>query len=129
MGIYFWFFFWGVGVIAVFFFISYFSLLINSNWNSQAMENFFFFWQVGRVFVNVSGDWVQSQVESYQRPKKWYLMSPCLTLSIEKIGIKGKGKQSRKRSGAYFLHFGVVAKEKGAFASLSTNFTFSFFLS
>ena len=25
---------------------------------------------------------VQSQVESYQRLKKWYLMSPCLTLSI-----------------------------------------------
>ena len=26
--------------------------------------------------------WVQSQVESYQRLKKWYLMLPCLTLSI-----------------------------------------------
>ena len=26
--------------------------------------------------------WVQSQVESYQRLKKWYLMPPCLTLSI-----------------------------------------------
>ena len=25
---------------------------------------------------------VQSQVESYQRPKKWYLILPCLTLSI-----------------------------------------------
>ena len=25
---------------------------------------------------------VQSQVESYQRLKKWYLISPCLTLSI-----------------------------------------------
>ena len=25
---------------------------------------------------------VQSQVESYQRLKKWYLMPPCLTLSI-----------------------------------------------
>ncbi len=25
--------------------------------------------------------WVQSQVESYQRLKKWYLMPPCLTLS------------------------------------------------
>ena len=25
---------------------------------------------------------VQSQVESYQRLKKWYLMLPCLTLSI-----------------------------------------------
>ena len=26
--------------------------------------------------------WVQSQIESYQRLKKWYLMPPCLTLSI-----------------------------------------------
>ena len=26
--------------------------------------------------------WVQSKVESYQRFKKWYLMLPCLTLSI-----------------------------------------------
>ena len=26
--------------------------------------------------------WVQSQVESYQRLKKWYLMLSCLTLSI-----------------------------------------------
>ena len=26
--------------------------------------------------------WFQSQVESYQRLKKWYLMPPCLTLSI-----------------------------------------------
>ena len=26
--------------------------------------------------------WVQSQVESYQRLKNWYLMPPCLTLSI-----------------------------------------------
>ena len=27
-------------------------------------------------------NWVQSQVQSYQRLKKWYLMLPCLTLSI-----------------------------------------------
>ena len=30
--------------------------------------------------------WVQSQVESYQRLKKWYLMLPCLTLSIIRYG-------------------------------------------
>ena len=28
---------------------------------------------------------VQSQVESYQRFKKWYLMPPCLTLSMGKV--------------------------------------------
>ena len=49
-----------------------------------------------RVFTNGSGDGVQSLVESYQRLKKWYLMSPCLTLSIIRYisrvneAIKGK---------------------------------------
>ena len=39
---------------------------------------------------------VQFQVESYQRLKKWYLMPPCLTLSIiryksrESVVIQGK---------------------------------------
>ena len=34
--------------------------------------------------------WVQSQVESYQRLKKWYLMPPCLTLSIIRHGSRVK---------------------------------------
>ena len=34
--------------------------------------------------------WVQSQVESYQRLKKWYLMPPCLTLSIIRYGTRVK---------------------------------------
>ena len=34
--------------------------------------------------------WVQSQVESYQRLKKWYLMPLCLTLSIIKYGSRVK---------------------------------------
>ena len=33
---------------------------------------------------------VQSQVESYQRIKKWYLMRPCLTLSIIRYGLRVK---------------------------------------
>ena len=34
---------------------------------------------------------VQSQVESYQRLKKWYLMIPCLTLSIiKRYGLRVK---------------------------------------
>ena len=32
----------------------------------------------------------QSQVESYQRLKKWYLMPPCLTLSIIRYGSRVK---------------------------------------
>ena len=41
--------------------------------------------------------WVQPQVESCQRLKKWYLMPPCLTQQY-KVWIKGKVEQSRERS-------------------------------
>ena len=34
------------------------------------------------AFTNGPGDQGSTQVESYQRLKKWYLMPPCLTLSI-----------------------------------------------
>ena len=34
--------------------------------------------------------WVQSQVKSYQRLKKWFLMLPCLTLSIIRYGSRVK---------------------------------------
>ena len=34
--------------------------------------------------------WVQSQVKSYQRLKKWYLMPPGLTLSIIRYGSRVK---------------------------------------
>ena len=34
--------------------------------------------------------WVPSQVESYPRLKEWYLMPPCLTLSIIKYGSRVK---------------------------------------
>ena len=40
---------------------------------------------------------VQSQVESYQRLKKWYLMPPCLTLSIIRFGSRVKWSNSGKR--------------------------------
>ena len=40
-----------------------------------------------RVFANGP---VQSQVESYQRLKKWYLMPTCLTLSIIRYGSRVK---------------------------------------
>ena len=44
---------------------------------------------------------VQSQIESYQRLKKLYLMQPCLTIQHYKIiRIKGKVGQSRERSRA-----------------------------
>ena len=36
-------------------------------------------WECSRM---IRETWVQSQVESYQKLKKWYLIPPCLTLSI-----------------------------------------------
>ena len=35
----------------------------------------------GRVFANGRETWVQSQVASYQRLKKWYFIPSCLTFS------------------------------------------------
>ena len=51
-----------------------------------------------RVFANaiVRETGVQSQVESYQRVKKWYLMPPCLTLCIIRYGSKVKLSNPRK---------------------------------
>ena len=54
--------------------------------------------------------WVQSQVESDQKPKKWYLMPSCLTLSI--IRCRSRVKQSNPGKG--------VAIEKGVFGLPST---------
>ena len=40
--------------------------------------------------------WVQSQVESYQRLKKWYLMPPCFTLCIIRYGSRVMGSNPWK---------------------------------
>ena len=39
---------------------------------------------------------VQSQVKSYQRLKKWYLILPCLTLSIIRYGSRVKWSNPEK---------------------------------
>ena len=39
---------------------------------------------------------VQSQVKSYQRLRKWYLIPPCLTFCIIKVQIKGKWNNPEK---------------------------------
>ena len=62
---------------------------------------------------------VQSQVESYQRLKKWYLMPSCLTLSIIRLRSRISGVILGKQYHP-FLHLNVVAIEKRAFGSLST---------
>ena len=40
--------------------------------------------------------WVQSQVELYQRLKKWYLIPPCLTLTIIRYGSSVKRSNPEK---------------------------------
>ena len=40
--------------------------------------------------------WVQSQAESYQTLRKWFSVSPCLTLSIIRLGSLIKWGNSRK---------------------------------
>ena len=69
---------------------------------------------------------VQSQAESYQRLKKWYLISPYLTLNI--IRYVSRVKWSNPRKGvAPSLHLSVVAIGKGTFETPSTtvtNFTY-----
>ena len=59
---------------------------------------------------------VQSQIKSYQRLKKWYLVPPCLILSI--IRYASRVKWSNPGKGITpSQHLGVVAIEKGAFRS------------
>ena len=59
---------------------------------------------------------VQSQVESYQKLKKMVLDALLLNTQHYKVGIKGKGLQSRERSSTP-LHLIVVAIVKGGFGS------------
>ena len=62
---------------------------------------------------------VHSQAESYQRLKKWYLISPGLTLSI--MRYVSRVKWSNPRKGVVpFLQLGVVAIKKGVLGSPST---------
>ena len=39
---------------------------------------------------------IQSQVESYQRLKKWYLMPLCLVLSVKRYGSRVNGAIQEK---------------------------------
>ena len=58
--------------------------------------------------------WVQSQVESYQRLKKWYLMPPRWTLSIIRLASRVKWSNPEKGV-APSPYLGIVAIEKRAF--------------
>ena len=69
---------------------------------------------------------VQSQVATYQKLKKWYLIPPCLTLNIIRYGLSGKWGNPEKGV-APSPTPRLVAIEKGALGLLSTkvaNLTF-----
>ena len=55
-------------------------------------------WPNGRVFVMARETVVQSQVESYQRLKKCYLITSLLNTQHYKVHFAGKVEQSRKSS-------------------------------
>ena len=55
----------------------------------------------------------QSQIESYQRLRKWYLIPPCLIVSIIKCISRVKWCDLGKEVAP--LHHGVVGIEKGTF--------------
>ena len=84
---------------------------------------------MSKVFANGLGD--RSSIPGQVIPKiqKWYLMPPCLTLSIIRYGSRVKWSNPEKGV-APPLHLGVVAIEKGAFGPISAkvaNFTFTLF--
>ena len=89
---------------------------------------------MSRVFANglgargsVPGRVIAKALDSGLRMlKKWYLMPPCLTLNIIRQGSSVKWSNPEV---APSLHLGVVAMEKRAFGSASTNvinFTYFF---
>ena len=87
----------------------------------------FVFGLMSRVFVNGQGDWSSIPGQVIPKTQKMVLVATLLYIQNYKVGIKGKVEQSRERSSAPPLHFGVVATEKGAFGSPSTkaaNFTY-----
>ena len=56
---------------------------------------------VSRVFANGPEAEVQSEVESYQRLEKWYLIPPCLTLSITRYVSRVKWSNPGKGIAPY----------------------------
>ena len=72
------------------------------------------------IFITTRETWVQSQVESYQRLKKWYLMPPYLTFCI--IRYESMIKWSNPRNGVAPSPTPRCI-EKEAFGSLSTTVT------
>ena len=82
---------------------------------------------MSRMFADGPGDLCSISGRVIPKTQKWYLMPVCLTLSLNKVRIKGKAEQSREWSSTFPLHLDVVAIKQRAFGSPSTkvaNFTF-----
>ena len=69
-------------------------------WCRSFIYSFYFIFLIKRLWVECLSmareTGVQSQIESYQRLKKWYLMEPCLTLSIIRYRSRVKRSYPRK---------------------------------
>ena len=85
---------------------------------------------MSREFANGAGDLSSILGRVLPKTQKWYLMPPCLTLSIIRLGSRVKWSNPEKGV-APPQHLDVVAIEKGAFVSPSTkvtNFSFTYFI-
>ena len=76
-----------------------------------------------RVFANYPGDLGSIPGRVIPKTQKMVLDATLLKTQHYKVRIEGKVEQSRERSSAPPLHFGVVAIEKGAFGLPSTTVT------
>ena len=81
---------------------------------------------MGRVFANGPGDRGSIPGQVIPKTQKILLDAGLLNSQHYKVRIKGKVEKSREWNSTILLHLGVVAIEKGAFGSPSTqvaNFT------
>ena len=83
-----------------------------SLWYDQVLNPGLVYWV--ECLPMVQETLVQSQVASYQKLLKWYLIPPCLTLSNIMYVSRVKWAIQGKELGLP-LHLGVVAIEMGAF--------------
>ena len=75
---------------------------------------------MSRVFATSLGDRVFNNRSSHTKDSKMVLDASLLNTQHDKVRIKGKVKQSSEWSSVPSLHLSVLAIEKGAFGSPST---------
>ena len=70
--------------------------------------------------------WVQSQVESYQRLKKWYLMPPCLTISVIRYRSRVKWNNPGKGVVPSLIPWCSSYRKFGSPSTTSAHFIFTY---